>query len=607
MAAVNVMSCWTWGGDDDKTHAALGRNRSLAEAMGGSALVMPRMVRLPQTVRFQRVTCGGAHCLAVTTEGIAFSWGWNGLGQLGDGTTTALSRPTPIPTLLASGIRVGAIAAGAGHSAAVVEFVAEREPIRRGLPPFDIELAAMHASLGTVQCYTWGAGKSTQLGYPIHGNPNGISPVPRIVEALPPMLKEDSLALFGPHDADSRHTILSCGSAHTILLTARGSIISWGANGFGQCSRASVAPHVEPARPRFFADERVASVACGGVHTLVLTAAGRVLSFGCNAAGQLGAGSISSSVQPVPQPVAMPLGATVAQIACGEEFSCALLADGKLLSWGFSGCGQLGHGARRSLKQPAQVQCEPLMHVACGAGHMAGVTVSGALLRWGYEGTWKALQQRVAQLSQTGEDDSAIPGLAMRPQSAVLETADTAAMGKMRCAHFVAAGRHFVIVLADGLALMVPREAATLIQRVIRARQKRMAALRAGRERAAASVLFRHFTRIIVRRELARSAEEELAAIRDAHAVRLQSHVRRRAQMRKLAKRRLVERHRREMLELEAQRDEDRLRTLDRSDRAFGRNQAIPNFAARPPKGAPSSSARRYKSKSSSTLSPVKP
>jgi hypothetical protein len=470
---------------------------------------------------------------------------------------------------------------------------------------FDSALAAIHASLGKVQCYTWGAGRTTQLGYTIHGEPNGISPAPRIVEALPPMLREDSLALFGPHDAASRHTILSCGSAHTILLTAQGGIISWGANGFGQCSRASVASHVEPARPRFFADERVASVACGGVHTLVLTAAGRVLSFGCNAAGQLGAGSITSSVQPVPQHVAMPLGATVAQIACGEEFSCALLTDGTLLTWGFGGCGQLGHGARRSLKQPTQVLCEPLVHVACGAGHMAGITPTGALLRWGYEGTWEALQQRVTQQSQVGADDSAIPGLALRPQSSVLETADTAAMCKTRCAHSVSSGRHFAIVLADGLALMVPREAATLIQRVMRARQKRIAALRAGRERTAASVLFRHITRIIVRRELARSAEEELAAIRDAHAVRLQSNVRRRALIRTLAKRRIVERHRREMLELEAQRDKDRLRTLDRSDRAFGHNK-MPTFAAQPPRGVPSGSPRRHNSKSSSTPSQVR-
>jgi hypothetical protein len=415
------------------------------------------------------------------------------------------------------------------------------------------------------------------------------------------MLKEDSLALFGPHNASSRHTILSCGSAHTILLTARGKIISWGANGFGQCSRASVAPHVEPARPRYFADERVASVACGGVHTLVLTAAGRVLSFGCNATGQLGAGSITSSVQPVPQPVAMPLGATVAQIACGEEFSCALLADGTLLSWGFGGCGQLGHGARRSLKQPTQVQCEPLVHVACGAGHMAGVTATGAVLRWGYEGTWEALQERVSQLSQAGGSDSDIPGLAMRPHRSALETA----MGKMRRANSVSAGRHCVVVVADGLASMVPREAATLMQRVTRARQKRAAALRAGRERFAVSVIHRHVTRIMVRRELARSAEEEIAAIRDAHAIRLQSHVRRRAQMRTLAKRRVMERQRLDMLELEAQRNKDRLRTLDRSDRAFGSNKVLPNFAARPPKGMPSGSPRRHKSKSSLTLSPA--
>jgi len=350
------MSCWTWGGDDDKTRLALGRNRSLAEAMGGNALVVPRMVRVPVSVQFERVACGGAHCIAVTTGGLAYSWGWNRKGQLGDGTTTSRPSPRQIPLFMAPGIRVGAIAAGAAHSAVMVEFDAERAkvPSRNSATPLNALLVRVHLTLGKVQCYTWGAGTSFQLGYAVPHETN-FAPTPRPVDTLGPVLEEDELALFGPHGVSSRQATLSCGAAHTALVAARGSIVTWGANGYGQCGRASVAPQVEAARPRFFADEKLSAVACGGVHTLVLTAGGRVLSFGSNHAGQLGAGSLNSAAQPVPQFVGMPFGATVAQIECGEETSCALLSNGALLTWGFGGCGQLGHATLRSLKQPTQV------------------------------------------------------------------------------------------------------------------------------------------------------------------------------------------------------------------------------------------------------------
>eukprot|EP00967_Tisochrysis_lutea_P133005 scaffold232823_cov32-Tisochrysis_lutea.AAC.1 len=596
------MSCWTWGGEEERTHAAIGRVRSVAEAIGGRALLVPRSVRLASRISFSRLACGGAHCLAVTGEGVAFSWGWNAMGQLGDGTTTSRFKPAPIPVLVAHGVRVGAVAAGAAHSAALVDFdgvSAEGGSTSTAAgAAFDPALAHVHATLGRIQCYTWGAGKSCQLGYRVYENPEGVSPLPRPVEVLPAMLQTDSLALFGPNDVDSRYDALACGSAHTIVLTASGSIITWGANGFGQCSRASVAPHVDPARPRFFADEKLVSVSCGGVHTLVLTAAGRLLAFGCNAAGQLGAGSISSSVQPVPQMVGLPLGAVVAQIACGEEFSCVLLSDGCLLTWGFGGCGQLGHGSRRSLRQPTQVECDAkLKHVACGAGHMVAVTADGSLLRWGYEGTWDALQQRVHKMTELNADESSITGLDMRPRSTTLETADSASMGSRRAALRVAAGRHFAAVLAEALTAMAPKEAATVMQRVTRARQKRLAALRAARERAAANVFYKHAIRFMVRRELARADEEAAIAIREKMATRLQAHARRRALVHKLAKRRLEESARREHLEFLARRDRERLATLERSHRALGSSKTMRvvggGFAATPPGGTPTSSPRR--------------
>ena len=45
---------------------------------------------------FAHVSAGGAHTCGVTTEGVAYCWGWNGFGQLGDGTTTTRTKPVAV-------------------------------------------------------------------------------------------------------------------------------------------------------------------------------------------------------------------------------------------------------------------------------------------------------------------------------------------------------------------------------------------------------------------------------------------------------------------------------------------------------------------------------
>ena len=84
------------------------------------------------------------------------------------------------------------------------------------------------------------------------------------------------------------------------------------------------------------APEGCLQVACGAAHPLVLTRDGAVLGFGLNATGQLGTGG--ASPLPCPSPVVVQLppsrAMVITQLACGEEFSCALTSDGKLLTGG---------------------------------------------------------------------------------------------------------------------------------------------------------------------------------------------------------------------------------------------------------------------------------
>ena len=85
------------------------------------------------TSPFASATVGGAHACATTFENVAYCWGLNSDGQLGDGTTTSRNRPVAV----AGGLKFAFLAAGTNHTCGVVfEPVTVTEPAdTAGLPP----------------------------------------------------------------------------------------------------------------------------------------------------------------------------------------------------------------------------------------------------------------------------------------------------------------------------------------------------------------------------------------------------------------------------------------------------------------------------------------
>lgn len=66
--------------------------------------------------RYSQLAGGDNHTLALDTNGVAYGWGGNEFGQVGDGSTTARSRPVQLSSL-GSGIKQ--LAAGDVHSLAL--------------------------------------------------------------------------------------------------------------------------------------------------------------------------------------------------------------------------------------------------------------------------------------------------------------------------------------------------------------------------------------------------------------------------------------------------------------------------------------------------------
>eukprot|EP01043_Picozoa_sp_COSAG02_P104430 COSAG02_NODE_40427_length_405_cov_2.944444_1_plen_83_part_10 len=82
-------------------------------------------------------------------------------------------------------------------------------------------------------------------------------------------------------------------------------------------------------------------VAAGGDHSLVLTTAGAVFSFGYGNYGRLGHGDTANQLSPVQ---IQSLGTDNAMVAAGGYHSLVLTTAGAVFSFGRSYYGQLGHG-----------------------------------------------------------------------------------------------------------------------------------------------------------------------------------------------------------------------------------------------------------------------
>ena len=71
-----------------------------------------RNVPVELTGTYSAIALGSIHTLALKSDGTVWAWGYNGYGQLGDGTTTGRISPVQVTGLTG----VVAISAGDGHS-----------------------------------------------------------------------------------------------------------------------------------------------------------------------------------------------------------------------------------------------------------------------------------------------------------------------------------------------------------------------------------------------------------------------------------------------------------------------------------------------------------
>lgn len=246
----------------DTTARCWGRNaeRQLGNQGSTTATSVPVAVRAPGAPTalsgLATIAAGARHSCATLTGGGARCWGNNQYGQLGNGTTTAV---TGIATVaLASGELGSRVSGGADHSCVL--------------------LTSMRA-----RC--WGRNANGQLG---SGSTAALSSIPAIVRwrwisILAPIIEEVFTA-----------SQIEAGDAHTCLLHYAGSQICAGNNTNGQLGLGSAG-----VASLYTVSVRtgVAVVSSGTGFTCAKLTTGEIQCYGTNASGQTG-GTSNPTITP---------------------------------------------------------------------------------------------------------------------------------------------------------------------------------------------------------------------------------------------------------------------------------------------------------------------
>jgi len=397
------------------------------------------------------ITAGERHTCALNSSGTAFCWGFNGQGQLGNGTTNHSSVPIPLPGLL-SGAK--AISAGSYHTCAlnsssgvlcwgygrngqlgngstsntvtpgpVSGLTSGISSLAYGLA-FDFDCAA--TSGGAVRC--WGnnslgaLGNGTLASSLVPTAVTGLSSVVALAAGVSfacALTSSGNVSCWGDDASfqlgDGRRVGiptpvpvvgLSSGAAdistsvfHTCALTAAGGVRCWGYNVFGELGDGTTNNSSVPVSVNGLSSS-VAAISTGYFFTCALDNAGAVLCWGDNGLGQLGDGTTTGHAAPAN---VMGLSSRVAQVSSRYYHTCALTSAGAVQCWGDNSSGQLGNGTTTDSSLPVTVVGLPasVKAISVGAYHACALSTSGGVACWGYN--------YYGQLGNGTSSDSAVP------------------------------------------------------------------------------------------------------------------------------------------------------------------------------------------------------
>jgi alpha-tubulin suppressor-like RCC1 family protein len=303
-----------------------------------------RPVPVAGGLHFRRVEAGPFHTCGVTTDDLAYCWGRNGYGEIGNGTFDAALTPAAV----AGGLHFRAVTTSGG-------------------------IGGIAHSCGVTtsnRAYCWGNNESGQLGTPTAFSSSAV-----------PVAVAGGLSFRQ----------VSAGGFHTCGVTTDNRAYCWGWNASGRLGNGKTDETIHVVPVAVVGGLRFRQVSSSGSHTCGVTTDSRVFCWGDNFVGQLGEGTntgpeLCNDFACSTRPVAAAGGRRFVRVSAGfGGYTCAVNPYERVFCWGNNDAAQLGDNTTTTPQlTPVRVAGGLRWRsVSGGEVHTCGVTPDNLAYCWG--------------------------------------------------------------------------------------------------------------------------------------------------------------------------------------------------------------------------------
>jgi alpha-tubulin suppressor-like RCC1 family protein len=370
-------------------------------------------------LRWAQVAAGSYYTLALTTDGRAWAWGSNIVGQLGLGDTIVtsygyISSNRTTPSLIESDIGwvvfedISGLSAGVSFGIALKtdgtlwswgangagqlglgDTFSSDAPTQIGLYSSDRFLVQADSDWMSVPMagssyhitalktnntlWAWGDNGYGQLGMGDIGD--GLLGSPNTNRITPTQIGTESDWLS-----------VAVGGFNTSGIKTNNTLWAWGDNTFGQLGDGTYDTRTTPRQIGTTSDWSTAAVGSNiyGAHSIGLKTNGTLWAWGNNGYGQLGDGTTDNGTTPR----SIGTNSDWSQIVAGVSYTLALKTNNTLWAWGDNGYGQLGDGTYDTRTAPRQIGAESDWAAVATGGyvsqyHTIGLKTNGTIWVWG--------------------------------------------------------------------------------------------------------------------------------------------------------------------------------------------------------------------------------
>jgi alpha-tubulin suppressor-like RCC1 family protein len=286
------------------------------------------------------INCGTT--LVLANDNNLYAWGNNGFGQVGDGTTT--DRPSPVA------VNMTGVLSGKNITMMVT-----------GMTSCVLTSDNM--------LFAWGSNSYGQIG-------DGTT-----------TLRRNAVAVNLTALAGKKISSISAGISNMFALTSDGMLFSWGYNVKGYLGDGTEISRSNPVAVSTIIDAvgKQFSKHAGGINSLALTNDGKLFAWGDNTIGQAGVGDVNFLYTPTsPYMDGLLAGKTIIDVAVGSSHTLALASDG-LYAWGDNTYGQLGLGSvpQQFLPSAVVISGKNISAISTSQTSVLALTSDNILYSWG--------------------------------------------------------------------------------------------------------------------------------------------------------------------------------------------------------------------------------